>query len=108
MNKPLNESVSEAINLCDNIEKCLFYGIRIPDFFGTIPFWGLIQRLDAGIHTCNPLRHSIAVISNATQLKTPWMKARCCFLNFSSIFHLDYYSRLYYIFILSELGYVLC
>jgi RUN domain/RhoGAP domain len=41
----LDEHVSEAFELCSLIEVCLMNGIRVKEFQGVIPLWGLLERL---------------------------------------------------------------
>lgn len=41
----LDEHVSEAYELCTLIEICLMSGIRVREFQGVMPLWGLLERL---------------------------------------------------------------
>ena len=97
----LNEQIPEAYELCNLIEVCLLHGIRIREFHGVVPLWGLLERLDALYVTPHPTSNSsssnsststsnsnssssssgsgkslVSVVSSLSRLRTPLSKAR--------------------------------
>ena len=54
----LNEEIPEAYELCNLIEVCLLHGIRINEFHGVVPLWGLLERLDA-LYMTHPITLSL-------------------------------------------------
>ena len=88
----LNEQIPEAYELCNLIEVCLLHGIRTREFFGVVPLWGLLERLDALYMTPRPPNNSnssssssssvsssksaVSVVSSLSRLRTPLSKAR--------------------------------
>ena len=83
----LNEQIPEANELCNLIEVCLLHGIRIREFHGIVPFWGLLERLEA-LYTTHPTtttnsnsistssKSTVSVVSSLSRLRTPLSKAR--------------------------------
>ena len=105
----LDEHVAEAYELCTLIEICLMHGIKIKEYQGVVPFWGLLERLatveklagsavapksstpQKGIasvnnvpNTTSSFLYSVEFIARTTSLRTPVAKARAwirCALN---------------------------
>jgi RUN domain len=42
----LNETLPAAVELCTVIEICLLHGIKLKEFHGVVPLWGLLERLE--------------------------------------------------------------
>ena len=61
----LTEQIPEAYELCNLIEVCLLHGIRIREFHGVVPLWGLLERLDA-LYMTHPTPTSTSSNSSAT------------------------------------------
>ena len=84
----LDEHVGEAYELCSLIEICLMNGIRIKEFQGIIPFWGLLERLvatqnesglDKNVTKYNQnitFHSSVEDIALMVSLRTPLAKSR--------------------------------
>ena len=85
----LTEQIPEAYELCNLIEVCLLHGIRIREFHGVVPLWGLLERLDAlyMTHPSPPTSSSsssssgsgkslVSMVSSLSRLRTPLAKAR--------------------------------
>lgn len=97
----LDEHVAEAYELCTLIEICLLNGIRIKEYQGVVPLWGLLERLAtveklSGTavatknipvlkgaspvnnvpNTTSSFHYSVEFIARMTSLRTPVAKAR--------------------------------
>lgn len=53
---PLNESNPLAINLCESLEMIFIHGMKIREFNGNLPLWGLLERMEIMTPPCIPLR----------------------------------------------------
>lgn len=72
----LDESNTHAVDLCTALEICFFYGIRVKEFGGRVPLWGLLERLEALSPPCIPLRNSVGAVASIHSLRSPLAKAR--------------------------------
>lgn len=75
-NVSLDESFSEATDLCEAIEVVFFYGIKIIEFRGIIPLWGLLERLECSSKPSIPLRNAVGAVACMDSLRTPLAKSR--------------------------------
>ena len=66
------------------LSKCaFFFAIKITEFKGIVPLWGLLERLE-GASACKttppsiqiPLRNSVGAVASMHNLRTPLAKAR--------------------------------
>ena len=68
---------------------CLLVGIRVRSFHGTIPLWGMLERLEASlpVHGTSraPLRAGVLAASACHSLRTPLAKARYPIINMHTI-----------------------
>jgi hypothetical protein len=92
-----DEKNPHALELCSRIEKCFFHGhlppaiephstestsfslhsgIKITEFYGTFPFWGLLERLETSVPPILPVRNSVGAVACISTLRTPIGKAR--------------------------------
>lgn len=72
----LSEKNAETVRLCSAIEKCIFHGIRISEFYGTMPFWGLLQRTTLSKSVNQKFIEGLEQVSQLSNLRTPIAKAR--------------------------------
>lgn len=72
----LNESHPEVVKLCELLEIIFFHGIKVREFHGQIPFWGLLERLEIITPPSPSIRNSVGAISCIPNLRTPLGKAR--------------------------------
>lgn len=84
-----DEKNPHALELCSWIERCFFHGrdstsysitepigIKVKEFYGTVPFWGLLERLEASLPPILPVRNSVGAVACMTSLRSPLGKAR--------------------------------
>lgn len=60
---------------------CLMHGMRIKEYHGVIPFWGLLERLEAENRTSAQNRVAIVNVAQLSCLRTPLAKARHAYLS---------------------------
>lgn len=90
-----DEKNSHAHNLCSAIEKCIFHGIyittsifaisglqlmvtgiKITEFCGVMPFWGLLERLETSTPPLYEVRNSVGAVACMQLLRTPVGRSR--------------------------------
>jgi hypothetical protein len=72
----LNENIKEVAKLCETLEIIFFHGIKIKEFQGQIPFWGLLERLEIANPPSMAIRNSVGAVACVPILRTPLGKAR--------------------------------
>lgn len=51
-------------------------GIKINEFYGTLPFWGLLEQLESVIPPIITIRNSVGAVACIPSLRTPTGKTR--------------------------------
>eukprot|EP01041_Mallomonas_annulata_P001496 gene1496-2883_t len=72
----LDEKVPAANALCSAVEHCLLQGIKIREFHGIVPFWGLLERLESLDPPSIVIRNSVGAVACIPTLHTPLARAR--------------------------------
>eukprot|EP00607_Mallomonas_marina_P003559 CAMPEP_0182439160 /NCGR_PEP_ID=MMETSP1167-20130531/86267_1 /TAXON_ID=2988 /ORGANISM="Mallomonas Sp, Strain CCMP3275" /LENGTH=686 /DNA_ID=CAMNT_0024632797 /DNA_START=16 /DNA_END=2073 /DNA_ORIENTATION=+ len=72
----LDENAPPASALCSALEQCLLHGIKLKEFHGILPFWGLLERLESLTPPSMVIRNSVGAIACIPSLHTPLAKAR--------------------------------
>jgi hypothetical protein len=70
------DNMVEVRGLIDVLEMIFFNGIKVKEFSGQIPLWGLLERLEVISPPCIPLRNSVGAVACIESLRTPLAKAR--------------------------------
>lgn len=72
----IDERNPHAAKLISILERCLLHGMKIKEFYGVVPFWGLLERLESASPPCVAVRNSVGAVSCISSLRTPLGKAR--------------------------------
>jgi hypothetical protein len=72
----LTESNPLLQTLCMQLEFIFLHGMKFKEFQNTIPFWGLLERLEVLTPPSIPLRNAVGAVACISQLRTPLAKAR--------------------------------
>ncbi len=72
----LTEEHPKVQQACALLEQILLHGIKVREFQGLIPLWGLLERLEVLTPPCVPLRNAVGAIACVSTLRTPLAKAR--------------------------------
>mmetsp|Transcript_22918 Transcript_22918/g.33497 ORF Transcript_22918/g.33497 Transcript_22918/m.33497 type:complete len:1092 (+) Transcript_22918:179-3454(+) len=71
-----NERNNHVSDLVTSLEKCLFHGINTVEFCGTLPFWGMLERLETVNPPIHAVRNTVGAVACMNALRTPASKAR--------------------------------
>lgn len=66
----------EVLHLCNLLEVILLHGIKIKEFQGIVPLWGLLERLEVLQPPCIALRNTVGAVSCAGNLRNQLSKGR--------------------------------
>lgn len=72
----LNEDEQKCLKLTETIEMCLFFGMKVNEFHGSIPFYGLLSKIISNPVTTIQMQNSVDITSSSSSGRTVLARSR--------------------------------